>query len=93
MMVIENEDQLREIQTNFSGSFVFPIPKDMSNFSEGLSMLFIHDYKSNESYSIALQHQEFKSNITLETLQTLLSFNYVISSSKYIFDYYFSSKF
>ena len=93
MMVIENEDQLSKIQTNFSGSFVFPVPKDMSNFSEGLSILFIHDYKSNESYSIALEHEEFKSNISLKTLQTLLSFNYVISSSKYIFDYYFPSKF
>lgn len=93
MMVIENENQLKRIQTSISGSFVFPVPKDMSNFSEGLSMLFIHDYKSNESYSIALEHQDFKSTITLQTLQSTLSFNYVIASSKYIFDYYFSSKF
>lgn len=92
-MVIENENQLKRIQTNILGSFVFPVPKDMSNFSEGLSMLFIHDYKSNESYSIALEHQDFKSTITLQTLQSTLSFNYVIASSKYIFDYYFSSKF
>ena len=93
MMVIENEIQLKQIQTDFSGSFVFPVPKNMSNFSEGLSLLFIHDYKTNDSYSIALEHQEFKSNITLDVLKSLLSFNYVIASSKYIFDYYFPSKF
>lgn len=92
-MVIENENQLRQIQTDFSGSFVFPVPKNMSNFSEGLSLLFIHDYKTNDSYSIALEHQEFKSNITLDAVKSLLSFNYVIASSKYVFDFYFSSKF